>query len=291
MQQMSLQKIILIATWLEAVLYGMFVITFALTMYLSYGNSSMIRRPDRQSGVLAIISVAMFILGTFHILLNCLRMIQGYTEDPAGPLAFYDTINLWSSVTKNVVYATQEVLGSVAATYRCYVLWDRDWRFLLLPTVLILGSLVSGYGACALLAKPGIGSSIFNAKLASWVRIFYALAVIQNVITTSLMAYRIWTSYKRTSACKHNSRGLLRVIRILIESAALQLIPELALLVFYSANMNAHYIALEAITPLVGITFNAITIRLRLKDFSPETITTPESHPVQTIGSMPLRRG
>lgn len=48
-----------------------------------------------------------------------------------------------------------------------------------------------------------------------------------------------------------NSGGLLSVIRILIESAALQLIAELILLAFYSADMNAQFIMLEAITPLV----------------------------------------
>lgn len=80
---------------------------------------------------------------------------------------------------------------------------------------------------------------------------FYALAVIQNIMTTSLMAYRIWISYRNTAAYKMNSGGLLSVIRILIESAALQLIAELILLAFYSADMNAQFIMLEAITPLV----------------------------------------
>lgn len=44
-----------------------------------------------------------------------MRLVQGYTEDPAGPLAFFSTMHLWSHIAKNVVYVTQEVLGSVAA--------------------------------------------------------------------------------------------------------------------------------------------------------------------------------
>lgn len=284
----------------------MFVITFALTMYLSYGNSSMIRRPDRQSGV------------SFFPLKKC--SANGSTFKGAGDhisghvhpgdipyfvelradgprlhwrpsrafgllrhdrsLVFCcqercvrDTGSTWkrcrceksSPLSLLLLYSWCASSRHIDATscgiaigdfcycqrYWSWVVWVRQYSKTFKVELTFYNTKVSGYGACALLAKPGIGSSIFNAKLASWVRIFYALAVVQNVITTSLMAYRIWTSYKRTSACKHNSRGLLRVIRILIESAAIQLIAELVLLVFYSANMNAQYIVLEAITPLV----------------------------------------
>lgn len=65
--------------------------------------------------VLVVVSVVMFILGTVHISLNCIRLVQGYTEDPAGPLDFFPTMHIWSHIAKNVVYVTQEVLGSVAA--------------------------------------------------------------------------------------------------------------------------------------------------------------------------------
>ena len=47
------------------------------------------------------------------------------------------------------------------------------------------------------------------------------------------------------------NRKLTRVVRILVESAALQLVVEFVLLVLYAANENAQYILLELVTPLV----------------------------------------
>ena len=47
------------------------------------------------------------------------------------------------------------------------------------------------------------------------------------------------------------NRKLTRVVRILVESAALQLIVEIIVLAFYAAGLNAQYILLEMITPIV----------------------------------------
>lgn len=70
-------------------------------------------------------------------------------------------------------------------------------------------------------------------------------------MTTGLMSYKIWITHKSTADYAVAKGRLLSIIRILIESAALQLLVEIVLLALYSANNNSQYILLECVTPTV----------------------------------------
>lgn len=65
------------------------------------------------------------------------------------------------------------------------------------------------------------------------------------------MAYRIWTIDRRAALYRAGISHLLPIMRILLESAFLQLFVEVSLLGLYLANNNTQYILLEVITPLV----------------------------------------
>lgn len=110
--------------------------------------------------------------------------------------------------------------------------------------------LVSGYTVCALFVKVDPNQTVFDPLLNSWIRAFYSIAVVQNIITTSLMAFRIWRTTHQ-SAKFRTDRGLIPILRILVESAALQLVVEILLLALYCSNINAQYILLELVTPVV----------------------------------------
>ena len=99
------------------------------------------------------------------------------------------------------------------------------------------------------------------------------------------MAYKIWKTDRQSAAFRAQESSLLPIVRILVESAALQLFVEILLVSLYAADYNAQYILLEIVTPLVvgffpsfvltnndsihlneqGITFTAITIRIALR--------------------------
>lgn len=115
---------------------------------------------------------------------------------------------------------------------------------------------VSGYTVCGLYPSQKPDDTVFDPRLTHWISTFYAVAVVQSAITTGLMAYKIWITDRRSASYRANiSRGsLLPVLRILVESASLQLFVEAILLGLYSADINAQYILLEIVTPLVVCT-------------------------------------
>ncbi|KAG5220570.1 vacuolar triacylglycerol lipase [Salix suchowensis] len=212
-----------------------------------------------------------------------------------GAVGYIGNLRRWDHVLKDTLYATQEILELLTTPlpqiYRCFILWNSDWRVIVLPLMLMVGSLVSGYTVCALFVQVDPTQSVFTNRLNSWIQAFYSIAVVQNVITTGLMAFRIWRTSMKSAKYK-TENALLPIVRILIESAALQLLVEILLLALYSRSVNAQYILLELVTPTVGITFNAITIRIKLRAINNSAVTSEysRSEPVQTIGSMPMRR-
>jgi len=293
MGQLSLEKTFLIAAYVEAVVYGFFLCIFCTTMLL-YFTPGVSRGRDRHTNVMIVISAVMFFIATWHMVMNAWRLCRGYVDfalAPGGPAAFIGNLRPWDHILKDTLYATQENLGSAAAIYRCWVLWSGDWRVIVFPSALLIVNLIAGYTVCGLYSSVTPTDTVFASRLQQWIKTFYSVAVVLNVTCTGLMIYRIWATHKR-SAAYHTSgqKRLLYVVRILVESAALQLIVEIVLLSLYAADINAQYILLESVTSIVGITFNAITIRLKLHAMAESASNSVNTHPVQTIGSVPMRR-
>lgn len=295
MGQLSLDKTFLLAAYVEAIVYGFFFCIFFASMLLYFSpNSSGTRSRDTHTTVMISISMVMFFIATFHMIMNCYRLLRGYVDyslTPGGPAAFIGNLRPWDHILKDTLYATQENLGSAAAIYRCWVLWSKDFKVIILPSALLIVNIIAGYTVCGLYSSVSSTDTVFVGRLTKWIKTFYSIAVVLNVITTSLMSYRIWSTHRKSAAYNTSQSKLLYVVRILVESAALQLIVEVVLLALYASDINAQYILLESVTPIVGITFNAITIRLKLHSMSESSsMKSSHAHPVQTIGSMPMRR-
>ncbi|KAH8099400.1 hypothetical protein BXZ70DRAFT_1009209 [Cristinia sonorae] len=260
-----LDKTFLIATWLESLVYGFYLCLFSSSLFVS----TTLRKSQNNHGrVMLYIGVVMFIIATVHLAMNLYRLIEGYVVhvyEPGGAQAYLGNLASWHHVFKDTLYATQEIFGDAVAIYRVWIIWNRDWRPIVLPVMLFIVSCISGYTVCGLYPTISPTAPVFSPVLARWIKTFFVVAVVQSSLTTGLMAYRIWMTNRRTSQFKIVTSNLKPVLKILLESASLQFFVELILLILYLAGHNAQYILLEIVTPTVGITFTAITIRIALR--------------------------
>ncbi|KAG6907865.1 hypothetical protein DXG01_007079 [Tephrocybe rancida] len=232
----------------------------------------------------------MFVFATVHLVVNCIRLLQGFVDFrlTPGPAAYLKSLRPWNAILKDTLFVTQEILGGAAATYRCWILWSKDWKIIVLPIALLLAN--CGYTVCVTSSMVDPTDSIFSERLDHWATTFYSVAAALNIITTGLMAYRIWSTLQRSADYIQGRSRLVPVFYMFIESAALQLLVEIVLLALYCSNVNVQYILGEAVVPIVGITFNLITIRLKLHVMAKTLNQSPSNHLAETIGSMPLRR-
>ncbi|CAL1712311.1 unnamed protein product [Somion occarium] len=256
----------IISIWLEAIVYGIFICLFCLSLYV---NLSLKKSHTIHSKIMFVAGVVMFIMASLHFAINAYRMVKGYvvhTQDPGGAVAYLDNLKTWHHVLKDTLFGVQEVLGDLAAIYRCWVIWDRNVRVIIIP--LLFFAITAGTGSTIVGMYPytSPGTAIFDARFQPWILAFYASEMVQSTLVTSLMAFRIWHTDRAAAPFRVPSGpGLLPIARILIESAALLVVPEVILLALYAAESNGQFIVLETICSIVGITFTAITIRVTLQ--------------------------
>jgi len=231
-----------------------------------------------------------------HLSVDIFRLIRGYVDfrlAPGGPVGYIGTLNRWDHMMKDTLYATQSMVGDAAAIYRCWILWNKDYRIIVLPSCLLMVTIGSGYYITDVLyPREDPNANIFDPRLLKFITLFYAIAVTQNFITTALMSWRLWQGERRIAGHRLGGGTLMPILRILVESAALYLFVEILLLATYAVNYNVQYIILETVTPIAGLTFSLITIRINLraqKKIANMTTNDIPSSNVQTIGSIPMR--
>ncbi|THV06491.1 hypothetical protein K435DRAFT_960469 [Dendrothele bispora CBS 962.96] len=287
--KLSLDRSFLLAAGFEALVYGFFFCIFGATMIIHF-SSRYTSRFDRQSNVMIITSSIMFIIATIHLATNWYRVLIAYVGDDSnqgGAVTFLGRLTPWHRVLTDTLYPTQENLGGAAAIYRTWILWDRDWRLIILPSFMLIANVVAEVNILVLYVTADPTTVIFDGRLNSWIRSFFSIVVALNIITTGLMGYRLWSTHRKSSRYITERSKLIEVLRIFLESAALQLVTQIILLALYSVHNNAQNLLLESSVPIVGITFNAIAIRIRLHLIGSQAAANDH---VDTIGSMPMRR-
>jgi hypothetical protein len=86
--------------------------------------------------------------------------------------------------------------------------------------------------------------------------ITYPLNFTQNVLTTGLISWKIWTQHKESTGAGLIDHGtaptLMRVIRVLIESAALYTIQLFIVIVLYFSGHPAQWVVQMSLFPSTG---------------------------------------
>ncbi|KAJ7737649.1 hypothetical protein B0H14DRAFT_3611184 [Mycena olivaceomarginata] len=216
-------------------------------------------------------SVIMFIVATLHVAVNGYRVITGYVDfgtTPGGPVAF---------------------LGVISSCTQSRVFWVMQWQCTVAGSCGIEIT-VAGSTVTVLFANTDPTASIFDPRLTNWITVFFSTAVAQNIITTGLMALRLWQREKRSTQYRISRGGFIPILLILMESAALYLFVETLLLTLYEVNYNAQFIVLEAVTPVIGITFCMITVRISLRSQKSSSLSEGSRRDLPRTGSVELRR-
>ncbi|KAM5534169.1 hypothetical protein V8D89_012189 [Ganoderma adspersum] len=289
---LPLPKAQLISLFVESLLFGAFLVLYSISIWilLTRDQRSGYQRSTVNKGMLGTATV-MFVLAVAHICFDVQRALDGFITHggtPTGTLDFYFQLSNPTEVGKSVIYVTQTLVGDAFVAYRLYVVYNRNAWMLALPLVLLFGTSIAGYGVCYELAHAQ--GAVFASNLKPWITSFFSLSLTTNVIATILLAARImWSNHKvkkyRTSyvALTHWT-----VIETIVQSAAIYSAALISLLATYVAQSNAQYICIDALNPVIGITFTLIIIRVGLS----ETASThSKGHMADSLGGAPSTLG
>ncbi|KAJ7083083.1 hypothetical protein B0H15DRAFT_427072 [Mycena belliarum] len=261
MPQIGLDTACFLGCVLETLGYGVFSMMAGFTLRTILIQQRLVKR----SSWILLVLVLMWLLSTMHWIVNVYRAYQAFLVFPEGPVEFYNTLALASYTAKNVAYATLTLVADAFATYRCYIVWNRNRYIGAIPGILLLSTAVAGYGATYVFTTVKAGNVIFLATIVPWITAWISLTLSTNVICTGLIGFRIIRSQQGLRNTPRIGKDhLTSTLIIIVESAAIYSSTLVALITSYLVGSNGQYVVLDVTISVIGITFTMIILRVSL---------------------------
>jgi len=141
-------------------------------------------------------------------------------------------------------------LGDALVIYRCYCVWNNNLPLVILPLLLLGGSIAVNIYTLSWFQHPMDFSR--KSEIMS-LNAIYPISLIQNVITTGLIALKIWNQHRQSSASgvvdRSSRLSLIKIMRIIVESAMVYTVQLFILIILYFRNDTFQYIVQAAIVP------------------------------------------
>jgi len=90
----------------------------------------------------------------------------------------------------------------------------------------------------------------------------FSMTLATNIICTALVAYRIWVINRR--AISFSEHSLRPIMLLVIESGAIYSATLTTLLILYKVKSWFQYVLLDAVSPIVGLVFSMVIVRIGL---------------------------
>ncbi|KAK0224498.1 hypothetical protein EDD85DRAFT_982123 [Armillaria nabsnona] len=244
--------------FLESTFFGVYLVSFCICMrYLVWERCPEFELNKRPNWKFIIVTLLLLILTTMHVSCALARTFQAPKSE-----------RTWVDVVVSMGIGVAVVTVDAILIYRCWIIYMKRWIVIALPVLVWTGSIIiTIYSAVEKVRShpqgpPSPGSMHLVPHERYWV-IFLALTIVQNIITTALIAWRITIVDRESSQYRIQGRGsrCQRSVRLIIESGALcTLAASLAFITFLSGG-KLGIIAADLEIQLVSIAFNLIIIR------------------------------
>jgi len=265
-----LDKAELLSTLLEALLYGFSLLMFGATIWTlsSKRSTHLVNRK------MFTVACALLLVSTAHLVIDIIRIMEGlilYRDTyPGGPVAYFSDVSQWTFVSKNYVFTAQTLIGD-GVLHRCYAVWQSKF-IMILPALLWCAVFVTGIGSPYTASKVN-QNEVFTGRLSQWITSFYSSTLTTNLLTTALLAFRIWhLDRTATRLLRAGRQSQLRpILHILVDAGAIYSVTLLAALICFAYQSNGQYVVLDMVTPIISITFYMVIIRVGLASRTTQT--------------------
>jgi len=277
----------IVGVFMESVFYGIFLVTFVSCMKTLLWKDGHVKPVRTMHYKMIIAAILMFIFATMDVAFHLQHNLDAFVGAPDHQAVldhFNDTSN-WINVMKMAAYVAQTFVGDAILLYRCWVVYNRNWWIVLLPTLLWLGCTACGAMTVYIEATLDTEGDLLNAdSLAPFITAMLCLTLAMNALTTSLIVHRIWKVQRklnrRSAFALTEGTPLKRVLVVLIESGLMYTLSIVILFGLYMAGHNAQYGVSNSVVQIIGITFNLIisSVDRHKSEHSSSSATGTNSH-------------
>ncbi|KAJ7449064.1 hypothetical protein B0H11DRAFT_2247368 [Mycena galericulata] len=273
----SIRDIYLNITLVQAFVHGIYSVIFFLTLY------AMIFK--RKTPALIFLTViTMFIIATIQtgvhwaIIRNAFITHGTSPEDTVGALfsrLLFPTF--FMTVLSGTMLVANTLLADCVLIYRCFAVWNSDWRVTVLPILTTLAGTALGsltiFETAQFIESGGDPNEFARARV-DYAGPYFCMCLATTLLATILIVGRIvWLTYANAGTGAFKFSGYRAVIEIVVESALLYsaaLVVYIALL-FDSATGNNDRYAQAILIEMTGIAPTLIVARVSFGLARPST--------------------
>ncbi|KAF6764252.1 hypothetical protein DFP72DRAFT_871288 [Ephemerocybe angulata] len=260
------------------------------SMFISTMRIMLRKRPVETvaSRIFLVVSIMIFILATFHNITSISRLIRAYALllAPPAPFLYFQSYKYWDNYAHLLLTA---FLHLARRRPRC----ERNKWIIVAPTLLLIGSIGESKSRRLRVAQPTVASpqkrqrnnsnlpSFAATTFVNWhwflhpeafapekitpvLFITFPLNLAQNMLTTSLIAFKIYKQHRdtvRSGLQLSSGLDLMGVIRIIVESAMVYTVETAIIIILFVINHPSVVIVQHALPGSIGIVFCLIAIR------------------------------
>ncbi|KAF7359670.1 hypothetical protein MVEN_00691200 [Mycena venus] len=247
-----------IGALLENIIYGVYFSVFSECCVLFYKKK---KTQGTVHAYLLVTTGVMFTLITVRCILDNYRCIIAFNNDDLNP----GPPNSVTGILGNACLVLVVIVADVFIVFRTFIVWSRNWLVIIIPSLLFLANLI--IAVFAMISYVELGSA--NATIWSsvdWLNAFISLTLCTNTICTGLISFRIIQVYRRvawmTSARSRSGHESLRIVSVIVESAATFTTMLVATLVVGRLKGFVIFILIDCLPPTTGLVFSYIIIRV-----------------------------
>ncbi|KIP02427.1 hypothetical protein PHLGIDRAFT_293653 [Phlebiopsis gigantea 11061_1 CR5-6] len=257
---------------LELVLYGMFLVTFAMSMYYLMQKPQTRKAPVNK--LIASTGILLFGLITSQTVIEAVALFTPLLAKYANQ----DTAQIIDNANESylpmieaslALYFIELFVSNFLMVYRVWIVFQRNWAIIALPGAGLLVSIVCE----GLFVQQNSSLTASDFDGVQFLTIALSCDVFTNIYCSALLAYKIWLSqrYIRGATTYLRSFSSLNVVIIIIESAALYTGVTFVTLVTYATNTFGAFTFLQLHCAVPGITYSLIIIRFGMGGAFKET--------------------
>jgi len=261
---------------------------FGIAVVLFTESVGTLVRKRRSTGKLnlplAIPSALIFMFATVNVLGIWNHIYTTFVVHGDDPLAF---LNLIRSPQKTVIQTGQVgaiLLADALVVYRTFILWSNNIYVIVIPFLTFVATFTSGASFVSLQHRTDVETSIFATAVTQWTVSFLLCSFATTMYSTGLITYKLVNTQRNLRQHGISTSGGLshRIMRIIVESAALYSLNHLLYAVLYEAKNQVESTPSFLEATVASITCSLIIVR------SEEAINHPQTLPT-SLGSYPSK--
>ncbi|KAJ6474927.1 hypothetical protein C8R45DRAFT_751870, partial [Mycena sanguinolenta] len=267
--------------YFETLGYGIYLTTCCLCAQTLFwipqpGGGERLRRRSEIRWLLVSVFLVLFVVSTFDDIIGLVHMILAFAKynGPGGATGELTNIHEWINIVRSFDQIGIMIMGDFVLIYRCFVVYGRRWQAIAVSFIIYLTGIAMGIKLMSVEITTSNAAITLNSNaIKPWWSAFFAITAAQNVLTTSLLVWRIWRVERQNEMLRasigrntslpvpvYQSR-LRKAIRIVAESGLAYSMLVFVTFVVSVCNSNTLYPVSDAALQATGITFNVIIIR------------------------------